>query len=232
MFRKSEAPAAERNKGPILEILKTIIKIPSERSATFPSIKILEISSGTGQHISHFAKHLPSSIFWQPSEYETRDFSSICAYIQDYKLKNVAPPVFIDIRQHFSNWNPVRGTVECNAIELKPIDKFEKESLDYIYNSNLMHISSFECTEGLFLNSGELLKKNGCLITYGPYGQNGVLTPESNVRFDAGLRASDPTWGVRDIQFQLIPVAKQNKLNLLEIIDMPANNKILIWIKE
>lgn len=183
MFRKSEAPAAERNKGPILEVLKEIIKIPSEKSNTFPSIKILEVSSGTGQHISHFAKHLPSSIFWQPSEFETRDFSSICAYIQDYKLKNVAPPVFIDIRRHFTNWNLAHGTIQCDAIELKPIDKFEKGSLDYIYNANLIHISPFECTEGLFLNSGELLKKNGCLITYGPYGQNGNEIYHENLVF-------------------------------------------------
>lgn len=60
----------------------------------------------------------------------------------------------------------------------------------------------------------------------------GVITPESNVRFDAGLRQSDPTWGVRDIQSDLIPLAKRNKLNLKEIIDMPANNKVLLWVKE
>lgn len=174
MFRKSEAPAAERNKGPILEVLKNIIKVPQVEGIKFPSLKILEISSGTGQHISHFAKHLSPSIFWQPSEYETRDFSSICAYIQDYGLKNVAPPIFIDIRKHFSQWNPFHGAIECKSIQLKPIEKFEKESLDYIYNANMIHISSFDCTEGLFLNSGELLKKNGCLITYGPYGQNGL----------------------------------------------------------
>lgn len=175
MFHKTTAPAAERNKEPILQELKNIIKVPEDKES-FPSIKILEISSGSGQHVAHFAKNLPKTIFWQPSEFDRGSFSSICAHIQESGLENVAPPVFIDIREKFSNWKPVNEMPK--VFKLDPVSKFEENSFDYIYNSNLMHISSFNCTEGLFINSGKLLKKNGSLITYGPYSQNGKLLIE------------------------------------------------------
>ncbi|KAL0267357.1 UNVERIFIED_CONTAM: hypothetical protein PYX00_009649 [Menopon gallinae] len=229
MFRKSTAPAAERNKEPILQELKNIIKVPEDKEG-FPCIRILEISSGSGQHVAHFAKHLPKTIFWQPSEFDRSSFPSICAYIQEDGLENVAPPIFIDIREKFSNWKPVNEVP--GVFKIEPITRFTENSFDYIYNSNLIHISSFDCAEGLFMNSGKLLKKNGSLITYGPYSQNGILTPESNVAFDAGLRASNPSWGVRDIQNQLVPLATKNGLELVKIIDMPANNKIVIWTKQ
>ena len=50
--------ACERNKGPILEVL---------RSAFAHSSGVLEIGSGTGQHAVYFAAHLPHLV-WQPTE--------------------------------------------------------------------------------------------------------------------------------------------------------------------
>lgn len=95
----------------------------------------------------------------------------------------------------------------------------------------MIHISPLTCTEGLFTNSAELLKPDGLLITYGPYGQNGVITPQSNVNFDQGLKMQNPEWGVRDIGL-LKGMAEPCGLFLKDIIAMPANNKILIWKKE
>lgn len=172
MFVKSQAPAAERNKAPILEVLKDIIKVP-ENSTGFPRIKVLEISSGTGQHVAHFAKHLHPQIYWQPSDYDTTCFSSICAYIQQDKLLNVAPPVYVDIREDYTKWKPICNDAEKRVSNVQPIIEYHENFFDYIYNSNLIHISSFDCTEGLFHNSGKLLKNNGILIMYGPFGQNG-----------------------------------------------------------
>nr|CAD7393813.1 unnamed protein product [Timema cristinae] len=93
----------------------------------------------------------------------------------------------------------------------------------------MMHITPYACTEGLFVNSGKLLKPNGLLFTYGPYAINGSITPESNKRFDAMLRHENLEFGLRDLQGQLIPLAARNGLSLVETIDLPANNKLLVW---
>ncbi|KAF0037767.1 hypothetical protein F2P81_010641 [Scophthalmus maximus] len=56
------APAAERNKEPILAVLR-------ESVSAGRALQALEVSSGTGQHVTHFAQAL-RNITWQPSEYE------------------------------------------------------------------------------------------------------------------------------------------------------------------
>lgn len=94
----------------------------------------------------------------------------------------------------------------------------------------MMHISPYECTKGLFSNAGLYLKTNGIMITYGPYALDGVITPESNVSFDESLRSQNPQWGLRDIK-DLTELAKENHLRLEEIIDMPSNNKCIVWKK-
>ncbi|KAJ8895409.1 hypothetical protein PR048_000741 [Dryococelus australis] len=213
--RKHCNPAAERNKEPILEVLKRHI-VPPPMSKDGPSAFCLEISSGSGQHIVHFARQFPS-ILWQPSEYDTRDLGSIIAYVQESGLSNVLPPLVIDVRDDFSEWG---GS-----------GRFKENSLDFIININMMHIAPFTCAQGLFLNCGKALKPGSILFTYGPYALNCKITPESNIRFDAMLRRENPEWGLRDIHKDLVPLAVQNDLHLVEIVDLPANNKVLVWKK-
>lgn len=61
------AAAADRNKDPILAVLRS--RVASDRP-----LVALEISSGTGQHVVHFAKAFPN-ITWQPSEIEAQSLS-------------------------------------------------------------------------------------------------------------------------------------------------------------
>lgn len=82
------------------------------------------------------------------------------------------------------------------------------------------------------MGSAETLKPGGYLFTYGPFAMDGKLSPESNISFDAGLRKTDPSWGIRDITQQLVPLAKGLELHLLNIHDLPANNKLLVWQKK
>ncbi|XP_078041534.1 methyltransferase-like 26 [Augochlora pura] len=203
--KKLVYPAANRNKDPILSVLQKYI--PSGQDKIF-----LEISSGSGQHIAHFARHFPQVTFY-PSEYEPSLLHSISAYVNEFE--NVKQPLRIDITINFCNWG--NGT-------------FTENSIDYIYNANMMHISPYECTIGLFKNAGKLLKDNGFLFTYGPYAIDGQIIPESNINFDKSLKFQDPNWGLRDIR-DLKKLAEENSIKLIDIFDMPANNKTIIWKK-
>lgn len=202
--KKIHYPASERNKTHIIDVLK------QHFNTEMPG-NVLEIASGTGQHVSYFASHFPKLIF-QPSEFEVSLFGSIEEYARDTPTKNVKNPIEIDITTDPVNWN----------LNL---------SYDYMINVNMIHISPLECTVGLFKNGGKILKKGGVLVTYGPYAYNGVISPESNVNFDRSLRRQNPEWGLRDI-VDLEKLAKEFGVSLLKIYDLPANNKCLVWKKE
>lgn len=173
---------------------------------------------GCGLHVSYLSKHFPRAIF-QPSEYEVNMFKSIKEYSKD--CSNVQEPIFVDISQDLDLWT----------------SKFDNKLLrnctntfDFILNINMIHITSFECSIGLFTNCSLLLKSKGFLFTYGPYSSNNVLTPESNVLFDKSLREQNSSWGIRDIQ-DLKALAENNSMELFQILDLPSNNKLLVWKK-
>jgi SAM-dependent methyltransferase len=202
-------PSASRNKGPILEVLKKYL-------SNKPGLNLLEISSGVGEHVAYFAPAFPNIAF-QPSEHDKRVLSSIEAYAQACPSRNIMPAMNIDITEDYSKWAGAPRFIRPGAV-------------DYMLNINMIHISPLACSEGLFRNAGELLKPQGLLITYGPYAENGVLTPESNVSFDQSLKSRNPEWGIKDI-VQLKELATAFGIEFLEKIDMPANNKCLIWRK-
>lgn len=93
-----------------------------------------------------------------------------------------------------------------------------------------MHISPWPCSVGLFSAAGKLLKPGGKMFTYGPYAQDGQLTPQSNVDFDADLKRRNAEWGIRDIR-DLKQLAETNGMRLDQVINMPSNNKFLTWLK-
>lgn len=142
-------------------------------------------------------------------------FDSIKAHIADCPANNVESPVFVDVSRPASEWDA----------------KFNKNSFDYMMNINMMHISPIKCSEGLFLNAGYLLKPNGLLITYGPYAENGILTPESNVRFNQSLMERNKEWGIRDI-CDLKRIGEKYGIIFKQWFSMPANNFCAIWEKK
>lgn len=195
--------SSESNKIPILEVLQKYFD-------KYLDGQVLEIASGTGQHISYFAAHFPRLTF-QPSENDTSLFDSIKAYAEETPTKNVKDPIRINITDDWATWNV-------------PND------FDYVININMIHVTPFSCTLALFKNVCGVLKIKGLLITYGPYANNGVLEPKSNKDFDRSIRARDPECGVRDIQ-DLVRVAEPHGMKIVKIHDMPANNKCLVWKK-
>ncbi|KAK3930210.1 Methyltransferase-like 26 [Frankliniella fusca] len=207
---KMIAAAAERNKGPILDVLKqhlTVVRQPG---------LVLEVSSGTGQHVAWFAPHFPDLTF-QPTEFDRDCLESIKAHIKEGGLTNVRDPHILDASKPSSHW--LGGSIQPG-------------SLSAIINVNMIHISSQKAVEGLFAGAGSLLCPGGRLITYGPYAVDGKITPESNVNFDRTLRSRNPEWGLRDIVLDLQPLAAAAGLSLTHTIDMPANNKVLVWQKK
>jgi SAM-dependent methyltransferase len=194
-MRPLSAPAPERNKGPILEVLERVLP---------DSGLVLEIASGTGQHVAHFARALPH-LSWQPSDPDPRARASIAAWIAQTGVTNVLQPIDLDVRRQ--PW-PV---AHCDAIVC----------------INMIHISPWTATQALFEGAARILADSGLVYLYGPYSVDGQHTAPSNAAFDASLRAQDPEWGVRDLN-SVLDVAHQHGFELLESVPMPANNLSLV----
>lgn len=206
-------PAGNRNKDRILEVMKKYIK-------TEKPCDLLEISSGPGLHACYYAEQFPN-LTVQPSEFMKEFFPSIEAYRENCKSRNVHEPVYIDIRLDLKDWDGKFGEKELKLCE---------NSFDFMLSINMIHISSIECSQGLFRNSSKLLKPGGILFTYGTYKSNGVLEPLCNLLFDQSLRSNDPSWGVRDIA-ELESFAEENSMELFESYELPLANKCLVWRK-
>lgn len=204
-------PAADRNKAPILEVLQKVIP---DKLGKDTQLTALEIASGSGQHVINFSQAF-KNIVWQPTDYDEKYVNSIKAYILENDSKNIKQPLTIDISKALHEWT----------------GDLQNGSLDLIVNINMVHISPWCCTEGLFAAAGKLLKTGGIMVTYGPYSVDGQISPESNVRFDAGLKAQNSSWGLRDIG-DLEKESKKNGIILDAMFDMPANNKTLVWLKQ
>jgi SAM-dependent methyltransferase len=190
--------AAERNKDPILSVLESVL--PAKGS-------VLEIASGSGQHVCYFAASLPG-IEWQPTEPDAANLGAIAARVRESGLANVLPPVAVDVQE--PRW-PVA------------------ERFDAILCINMIHISPWSATHGLFRGAARLLGPRGLLVTYGPYLENGQAVP-SNLEFDASLKRRNAEWGLRELE-EVSRVASSHGLHREKIVRMPANNLTLVFAK-
>lgn len=192
-----QAPAAERNKAAILDVLQRVLPARG---------LVLEVASGTGQHVVHFADALPA-LSWQPSDPDAAMRESIAAYVATTGLANVAEPLALDARD--PHW---------------PIDR-----ADAIVCSNMIHIAPFSAAEGLVQGAARVLGTGAPLILYGPFKRAGRHTAPSNAAFDESLRQRDPAWGVRDLD-DVSLLAREHGFELEQVIDMPANNLTVVFV--
>jgi hypothetical protein len=189
------APATERNRDPIARQLRAVL--PSRG-------RVLEVASGTGEHVVHFARLFPGLV-WQPSDSDADALESIRSWREHEGLDNVLEPIRLD------------------AAGAWPVIE-----VDAILCINMVHISPWAATEGLMRGAGALLESGAPLILYGPYLRVGVPTARSNEAFDASLRARDPEWGLRQLEAVEVE-ALSNGLVREQLFEMPANNLGLVF---
>jgi Protein of unknown function (DUF938) len=200
------APATERNREPILEVLLQVLP----ESGT-----ILEIASGTGEHAVFFASKL-SPRLWLPTDVNPQLRASIIAWTEHNVCDNVYAPLELDVREPV--WAVENGTFEW----------LNREPIVAIVNINMIHISPWSACLGLMAGAGRILKAGGILYLYGPFKQGGKHTAPSNAAFDEYLRAENPEWGVRNLD-EVVAVAIAHNLTLKQIYPMPANNLSVVF---
>ena len=195
------APAASRNREPILAVFRTRVA---------PDARVLEIGSGSGEHAMHLCAALPS-LDWQPSDPDAASRASIAAWIAHANLANVRAPLELDVRSD-------RWGVEALA------------PFDALVSINMIHIAPWACTLALLDGAARLLRDGGILYLYGPFTRGGAHTAPSNAAFDERLRGEDPEWGVRDLD-EVVRAAEERGLRFVEVVTMPSNNLSVILEK-
>ena len=186
-----ESPAAERNKGLILDAIRS--RLPSAGV-------VLEIASGTGQHVVHFSRALPE-LDWQPTDEDEQLRAAAAERIRAAGLTNVRAPLRLDVLA--PEWPVVAA--------------------DAIVCINMIHIAPWSATNALLVGASRLLRPGAPLFLYGPYKRGGRHTAPSNEAFDASLRARNSEWGVRDLD-DVERCAEEHGFALVEVTTMPANN--------
>lgn len=197
-----DAPAFHRNAEPIWHVIAGYL--------TAQSGDVLELGSGTGQHVTTYAARTPQLTWWPSDIYETH-LASIEAWRRSAGLANVCAPQRIDLTVRDWTWVPGGPLAAMLCI-------------------NVLHISPWAVSENLLAGAERFLSAEGRLFIYGPFMRDGQHTAPSNAAFDASLRRQNAEWGVRDVG-DLAAAAHTVGLTLHEIMPMPANNLALVFAR-
>jgi len=186
--------ACERNKGPILEALLPLL--PGRGH-------VLELGSGTGQHVVHFAPRCPR-LSWQPTE-RREHLPTLDSRIRLEGHSNILPAIELDVEGAWPD--------RCFAAA---------------YSANTAHIMSWDAVCAMFTGIGRRLAPGGMFWLYGPFNVGGSYTAPSNAGFDRALQARDPLMGLRDVE-ALEELACSQRLRLEARLELPANNQLLVF---
>ena len=168
--------------------------------------EVLEIGSGTGQHAVYFAGKLPQLV-WRSSDLR-ENHAGIEAWLSDARLANAPAPLELDVNQ--AHW--------------------PRLNVDAVFCANTIHIIGWNSVKAMIAGAGRLLADNGMLVLYGPFNYNNAYTSESNARFDIWLRQRDPDSGIRNFE-DVDQLANEADLYLQDDYAMPANNRLICWVK-
>ena len=174
---------------------------------------VVEVGSGTGQHVIAFARHT-ADLTWWPSDLNDNHLRSIAAWTAHAALANVRPPLRIDLND--PAW--------CAEMQ----DERGPGPLRAVFCANVVHIAPWRVAEGLISGAARHLQPGGYLFLYGPFKRGGHHTAISNAVFDTSLRENNPEWGVRDVD-DVATLASSAGLALENVVEMPANNLVLVF---
>ena len=208
-MQKPFSPSCERNRAPILEVLRRHLG---------GARHVLEIGSGTGQHAVHFAAAMPW-LSWQASDHADQ-LAGIHQWLDDAGLSNTPPPI------------PLQAAVEPTP-HFTPAIARALLPFDAVFTANTLHIMGWTQVEAFFACVGEVLGQGavGTLVAYGPFNDSGIYSSDSNREFDAWLKARDPRSGIRDIE-AVDALARAIGLRRVADVAMPANNRCVVWQRQ
>ena len=166
---------------------------------------ILELASGSGEHVTYFAQMLPT-LLWQPTDPDPRALASIAAHRTAANAANLLSPLWLDAMS----------------------EEWPVQRADALVCINMIHITPWATCQGLMTGAERTLRAGGVLYLYGPYRIGDRHTAQSNEEFDAWLRTQNAKWGVRDLA-EVTELARRHGFSLTETEPMPANNLSVIF---
>jgi len=115
LMAKGFAPAAERNRQPILDVLRRVLPATG---------LVLEVASGTGQHAIFFSEHL-SDLRWQPTDASSEALLSIGAWVEEVGRENLLSPFELDVRWQRWPVGKADALLCINMIHISPWETTE-----------------------------------------------------------------------------------------------------------
>jgi cyclopropane fatty-acyl-phospholipid synthase-like methyltransferase len=168
--------------------------------------RVLEIGSGTGQHAVWIGQQIPT-VTWQTSD-RCENHSAIQQWVAESNLTNVYPPIALDVA----------------------IDPWPNSQFDMIFSSNTAHIMAWQDVEKMFQLVSNGLNTGGYFCLYGPMQYDGIIEHASNRAFNQKLKSDCPHRAIRDVN-ELNQLATNGNMQWVEDNAMPANNRLLVWLK-
>ena len=192
---RQHAPSTLRNRDFILGVLRDVLPTKGV---------ILEIASGSGEHVVHFARNFPIRL--PPSDREPDTLQSVAAWLKATRVTNVRAPVVPYV----------------SAVTLA--DRYGRR--DHLHQHG-PHFTR-DATLGLIRSAAAILPPTAPFYLYGPYKREGFAPTPSNQAFDRRLRDRNPTWGLRNLE-AVAAIARSVGFSAPTITEMPANNLSVVF---